>query len=205
MTRIKICGNTRKEDVDLAVELRVDLLGFIFGPSKRQIDVERARQLVTDVPGTIERVGVFVHEPADVIEKAIDACGLTAVQIYRPITPDDRRLGVTLLPALRVRNGEDLDALNFESTDRPLLDTWASESAGGGTGQTWDWGKASRLARRYPILVSGGLTPGNVGDAVERLRPWGVDVCSGVEAEPGHKDPEKLRAFVAAVRRVDRP
>ena len=204
MTRIKICGNTRKEDVDLAVELRVDLLGFIFGPSKRQIDVERARQLVTDVPDTIERVGVFVHEPADVIEKAVDACGLTAVQIYRPITPDDRRLGVTLLPALRVRNGEDLDALSFESTDRPLLDTWASESAGGGTGQTWDWGKASRLARRYPILVSGGLTPGNVGDAVERLRPWGVDVCSGVEAEPGHKDPDKLRAFVAAVRRVDR-
>lgn len=204
MTRIKICGNTRKEDVDLAVELRVDLLGFIFGPSKRQIDVERARQLVTDVPDAIERVGVFVHEPAEVIARAVDACGLTAVQIYRPITPEDRRLGVTLLPALRVRNGEDLDALSFESTDRPLLDTWASESAGGGTGQTWDWGKASGLARRYPVLVSGGLTPANVGDAVDRLRPWGVDVCSGVEAEPGRKDPDKLRAFVAAVRRVDR-
>ena len=204
MTRIKICGNTTKEDVDLAVELGVDLLGFIFGPSKRQIDVERARQLVADVPDTIERVGVFVHEPADVIEKAVAACRLTAVQIYRPITPDDRRLGVTLLPALRVRNGEDLDALSFESTDRPLLDTWALETAAGGTGQTWDWGKASRLARRYPILVSGGLTPGNVGDAVGRLRPWGVDVCSGVEAEPGRKDYEKLRAFVAAVRRADR-
>jgi phosphoribosylanthranilate isomerase len=203
VTRIKICGNTRKEDVDLAVELGVDLLGFIFGPSKRQIDVEQARQLVADVPDTIERVGVFVHEPTEVIERAVDACGLTAVQIYRPITPQDRELGVTLMPVLRVRNGEDVNALSFESTDHPLLDTWASETAGGGTGQTWDWGKASRVARRYPILVSGGLTPGNVGDAVERLRPWGVDVCSGVEAEPGRKDAEKLRAFVEAVRRVD--
>lgn len=203
MTKIKICGNTRKEDVDLAVELGVDLLGFIFGPSKRHIDVEQARQLVGDVPDAVERVGVFVSEPVEVIGQAVEACGLTAVQIYRPITPQDRELGVTLLPALRVRNGEDLDALRFEPRDHPLLDTWASDTTGGGTGQTWDWGQASRLARRYPILVSGGLTPSNVGDAVDRLRPWGVDVCSGVEAEPGRKDPDKLRAFVSAVRKVN--
>jgi phosphoribosylanthranilate isomerase len=204
VTKIKICGNTRKADVDLAVELGVDLLGFIFGPSKRHIDVEQARKLVGDVPDTVERVGVFVSEPVEVISQAVEACGLTAVQIYRPVTPQDRELGVTLLPALRVRNGEDLDALRFEPRDHPLLDTWASDTTGGGTGQTWDWGKACRLARRYPILVSGGLTPSNVGDAVDRLRPWGVDVCSGVEAEPGRKDPDKLRAFVSAVRKVDR-
>jgi phosphoribosylanthranilate isomerase len=204
MTKIKICGNTRKEDVDLAVELGVDLLGFIFGPSKRHIDVDQARELIGDVPDTVERVGVFVSEPVEVIAHAVEACGLTAVQIYRPITPEDRELGVTLLPALRVRNGEDLDALRFEPRDHPLLDTWASDTTGGGTGKTWDWGQASRLARRYPILVSGGLTPTNVRDAVDRLRPWGVDVCSGVEAEPGRKNHEKLRAFVEAVRRVDR-
>jgi len=203
LTRIKICGNTRKEDVDLAVELGVDLLGFIFGPSKRHLDVDQAQQLVADIPDTVERVGVFVHEPVELIETAVHACGLTAVQIYRPITAEDRALGVTLLPALRVRNGEDLDALAFEPSDHPLLDTWASDTAGGGTGQRWDWGQASRLARRFPILVSGGLTPGNVGEAVDRLRPWGVDVCSGVEAEPGRKDHDKLRAFVAAVRKVD--
>jgi len=203
MTRIKVCGNTRKDDVDLAVELGVDLIGFIFGPSKRHIEIDQAKQLVGDIPDTVERVGVFVHEPADVIENAVDACGLTAVQIYRPITSEDRQLGVTLLPALRVRNGEDLDDLAFETSDHPLLDTWASETAGGGTGQTWDWTKAARLARRYPILVSGGLNPSNVGDAVRRLKPWGVDVCSGVEAEPGRKDHAKLRAFVEAVRRVD--
>ena len=204
MTKIKICGNTRKADVDLAVELGVDLLGFIFGPSKRHVDVDQARQLVGDVPDAVERVGVFVSEPVEVIAQAVEACGLTAVQIYRPITPEDRELGVTLLPALRVRNGEDLDTLRFEPGDHPLLDTWASDTTGGGTGKTWDWGQASRLARRYPILVSGGLTPTNVRDAVDRLRPWGVDVCSGVEAEPGRKNHEKLRAFVEAVRRVDR-
>jgi len=205
MTRIKVCGNTRKDDVDLAVALGVDLIGFIFGPSKRHIEIDQAEQLVGDIPDTVERVGVFVHEPADVIEKAVDACGLTAVQIYRPITSEDRHLGVTLLPALRVRNGEDLDDLVFDTTDHPLLDTWASETAGGGTGQTWDWTKAARLARRYPILVSGGLNPNNVADAVHHLKPWGVDVCSGVETEPGRKDHAKLRAFVAAVRGIDRP
>ena len=204
MTKIKICGNTRKEDVDLAVGLGVDLLGFIFGPSKRHIDIDEARGLVAHIPDTIERVGVFVSEPVNMIAQAVEACGLTAVQIYRPATEEDRALGVTLLPALRVRNGEDLDALSFEPSDHPLLDTWAADTTGGGTGQKWDWGMASRLARRYPILVSGGLTPANVADAVDRLRPWGVDVCSGVEAEPGRKDHDKLRAFVAAVRAVDR-
>ena len=203
MTKIKICGNTRKEDVDLAVELGVDLLGFIFGPSKRQIDIMRAKTLVADVPDGIERVGVFVEESPATIREAIDACGLTAVQIYRPISSEDRQLGVTLMPALRVRNGEDLDGLRFETTDRPLLDTWASETTGGGTGRTWEWTKAAGLARRYPIIVSGGLNPSNVADAVERLGPWGVDVCSGVEAEPGRKDHTKLRAFVVAVRRAD--
>jgi phosphoribosylanthranilate isomerase len=203
VTKIKICGNTRREDVDLAVELGVDLLGFIFGPSKRHLDVDQAQQLVANIPDTIARVGVFVSEPVDVIAHAVEACGLTAVQIYRPITAGDRELGVPLVPALRVRNGEDLDALSFEPGDHPLLDTWASDTTGGGTGQTWDWSKASRLARRFPILVSGGLNANNVADAIERLRPWGVDVCSGVEAEPGRKDHAKLRAFVAAVREVN--
>jgi phosphoribosylanthranilate isomerase len=204
MTKIKICGNTRQEDVDLAVELGVDLLGFIFGPSKRQLTIGQARSLLNDVPAGVERVGVFVAEPAEAIAEAIDGCGLTAVQIYRPITAADRELGVALLPALRVRDGEDLDALDFETGDHPLLDTWSSETAGGGSGQAWNWNQADRLARRYPIVVSGGLNPNNVVAAINRLRPWGVDVCSGVEAEPGRKDHPKLRDFVSAVREADR-
>jgi phosphoribosylanthranilate isomerase len=203
MTKIKICGNTQRQDVDLAVELGVDLLGFIFGPSKRQITVDQARALVDHVPGTVGRVGVFVAEPAELIAQAVAACRLDAVQIYRPITPADRQLGVAMLPALRVGNGQELDGFSFEAGDHPLLDTWSPETAAGGSGQTWEWAKAERLARRYPILVSGGLTPGNVAAAINRLQPWGVDVCSGVEAEPGRKDHVKLRAFVAAVREAD--
>jgi phosphoribosylanthranilate isomerase len=203
MTKIKICGNTRKQDVDLAVELGVDLLGFIFGPSKRQIDVARGKALVADVPAGIERVGVFVDEPTAAIREAVEACALTAVQIYRQITSEDRQLGVALLPVVRVGNGDNLDGLTFETTDHPLLDTWASNTTGGGTGRTWEWTRATRLARRYPIIVSGGLNPINVAGAVQRLKPWGVDVCSGVEAEPGRKDHAKLQAFVNAVRRAE--
>jgi phosphoribosylanthranilate isomerase len=202
MTKIKICGNTRPQDVELAVELGVDLLGFIFAPSKRRVSVDDAKALIADVPDTVERVGVFVDEPPAQIALAAEACRLTAIQVYRPLTQRDRSLGLVLLPAFRIRNGEDLTAMRFENGDHPLLDTWAPDTIGG-TGRTWAWTAAGNLARRYPVIVSGGLTPTNVAGAVRALRPWGVDVCSGVEAEPGRKDDRKLRAFVEAVRLVD--
>ncbi|HEY9288719.1 MAG TPA: phosphoribosylanthranilate isomerase [Candidatus Dormibacteraeota bacterium] len=203
MTKIKVCGNTRREDVALALELGVELLGFIFTRSPRHVGIDDARRLTADIPGNVERVGVFIDEPSDEIATAIERCGLTAVQLYRPITEEDRRLGVPLLPALRMRDGASLNEDGFHATDHPLLDTFRPDTDGGGSGQTWEWSVAEALARRYPIVVSGGLTAGNVGTAIARLRPWGVDVCSGVEAEPGTKDPDKLRAFVEAVRRAD--
>jgi len=202
MTRIKICGNTRPEDVELAVELGVDLLGFIFTRSKRQISIEKGKALTSDIPESVGRVGVFIDEPSALIAAAIEACRLTAVQIYRPITAEDRALGVRVFPAVRMRPGEPATADGFEPSDHLLLDTWNPMSDGGGTGQTWNWDQAGALARRYAVIVSGGLDPTNVADAVRRLRPWGVDVCSGVEAEPRKKDPQKLRAFVDAVRAV---
>jgi len=203
VTKIKICGNTRAQDVELAVELGVDLLGFIFTRSKRQVHIDEIKGVIGQVPGTIERVGVFIDEPPEQIAAVAHACGLTAIQVYRPLTEKDRSLGLLLLPAFRVQEGEDLTAIPLENGDHPLFDTWTPDTIGG-TGRPWAWPQAKAVARRYPVVVSGGLTPDNVDGAVRELHPWAVDVCSGVEAEPGRKDHAKLRAFVEAVRRVDR-
>jgi phosphoribosylanthranilate isomerase len=202
VTKIKVCGNTRADDVELAIELGVDLLGFIFTRSKRQVRVDDVLATIGGVPETIERVGVFIDEPPEQIAEVAHACGLTAIQVYRPLTEQDRALGLLLLPAFRVQDGEDLSAIHVENGDHPLLDTWAPDTIGG-TGRAWVWSQARAVARRYPVVVSGGLTPDNVDGAVRELHPWAVDVCSGVEAEPGRKDHAKLRAFVEAVRRVD--
>jgi phosphoribosylanthranilate isomerase len=201
MTKIKICGNTRATDVRLAVELGVDLLGFIFTRSQRRIDPEHARALIDEVPDGVQRVGVFNEEPPAEIARVAGVCRLTAIQLYRPPTAEDRALGLLVLPALRVQDGQAL-AIAVENGDHPLLDTWTPDGLGG-TGRSWSWAQAQDVARRYPVVVSGGLTPLTVSGAVRQLRPWGVDVCSGVESEPGHKDPAKLRAFVAAVRQAD--
>jgi phosphoribosylanthranilate isomerase len=203
MTRIKICGNTRAADVRLAVDLGVDLLGFIFTRSKRQVDVAQAKAMIDDVPDAVQRVGVFNDEAPAEIARMAAACRLSAIQLYRTPTAEDRALGLLVLPAIRVQDGEEL-AITVENGDHPLLDTWTEDSLGG-TGRTWSWARARDVARRYPVVVSGGLTPTNVAGAVRQLRPWAVDVCSGVEAEPRHKDPAKLRAFVAAVRQVEGP
>jgi len=203
VTKIKICGNTRGDDVELAVELGADLLGFIFTRSKRQVRVDEIRGVIAMVPAGVERVGVFIDETPDEISKVAQACGLTAIQVYRPLTEKDRSLGLLLLPAFRVQEGEDLTGIPLESGDHPLFDTWTPDTIGG-TGRAWAWPQARAVARQYPVVVSGGLTPDNVEGAVRELHPWAVDVCSGVEAEPGRKDPAKLRAFIEAVRRVDR-
>ena len=203
MTKIKICGNTRGEDVELAVDLGADLLGFIFTRSKRQVRVDEIKGVIAQVPPGVERVGVFIDETPEEISRVAQACGLTAIQVYRPLTAKDRSLGLLLLPAFRVQEGGDLAAIQLERGDHPLFDTWTPDAIGG-TGRAWAWPQAKAVARQYPVVVSGGLTPDNVDGAVRELHPWAVDVCSGVEAEPGRKDPAKLRAFVEAVRQVDR-
>jgi phosphoribosylanthranilate isomerase len=204
VTKIKVCGNTRADDVEFAIGLGVDLLGFIFTRSKRQVRVDEVKAIIAQVPDTVERVGVFIDEPPEQIAAVVEACGLTAIQVYRPLTEQDRALGLLLMPAFRVQDGEDLTAIHFENGDHPLLDTWAPDTIGG-TGRAWAWSQARVVARQYPVVVSGGLTPDNVDGAVRELHPWAVDVCSGVEAEPGRKDHAKLRAFIEAVRRVNRP
>jgi len=202
MTHIKICGNTESDGVRLAVTLGVDLLGFIFTRSPRRVTIEQARRLIAEVPERTGRVGVFIDEPADEIAGTIEACDLTAVQLYRQPTAADRALPVPLLPVVRLRTPEDAADLQFAPTDRPLLDTYTPDAMGG-TGKTWDWTLAESLALRYSVIISGGLRPENVGAAIRQLRPWGVDVASGVELQPGVKDLARLEWFVRTVRETD--
>ncbi len=202
MTRIKICGNTELDGVRLAVRLGADLLGFIFTRSPRRVSVEQANALLEEVPPTTGRVGVFIDEDPGEIASVLKACPLTAIQLYRTPTPADRALGVPLFPALRLEAGGELPRLALAQGDHPLLDTWQPDAIGG-TGKTWDWTLAESLARRYPVVVSGGLRPENVGAAIRQLRPWGVDVCSGVERKPGVKDLGRLEWFIRTVRQAD--
>ena len=202
MTHIKICGNTEPDGVRLAVSLGVDLLGFIFTRSPRRVSVEQAQALIAGVPEHIGRVGVFIDEPVEEIASTVEACELSAVQLYRTPTLADRQLPVPLLPVVRLRTPEDAAELQFGPTDKPLLDTYLPDVIGG-TGRTWDWTLAEPLVGRYPVIISGGLRPENVGAAIRQLRPWGVDVASGVELLPGVKDLARLEWFVRVVRETD--
>jgi phosphoribosylanthranilate isomerase len=202
MTHIKICGNTEPDGVRLAVSLGVDLLGFIFTRSPRRVTVEQAQALIAGVPEHIGRVGVFIDEPVEEIASTVEACELSAVQLYRSPTAADRQLPVPLLPVVRLRTSDDASDLQFAPTDKPLLDTYLPDVIGG-TGRTWDWTLAEPLVGRYPVIISGGLRPENVGAAIRQLRPWGVDVASGVELLPGVKDLARLEWFVRVVRETD--
>ena len=202
MTHIKICGNTEPDGVRLAVSLGVDLLGFIFTRSPRRVTVEQAQALIAGVPEHIGRVGVFIDEPVEEIATTVEACELSAVQLYRTPTLADRQLPVPLLPVVRLRTPDDASDLQFAPTDKPLLDTYLPDVIGG-TGRTWDWTLAEPLVGRYPVIISGGLRPENVGAAIRQLRPWGVDVASGVELLPGVKDLARLEWFVRVVRETD--
>jgi len=215
-TRIKLCGMTREEDVDAAVALGVDALGFVFyGPSPRAVTIDRAARLVARVPSSIATVGLFVDAPRDAIDAVLAAVPLTMLQFHGDETADDcRGYPVPHLKAARVQPG--LDLLEFTAAHREaralLLD--AHTAAYGGSGKVFDWslvppqliGTSSRSAhgdgRR--VVLSGGLNAANVADAITRIRPWAVDTSSGIEHAKGIKDPAAMQAFVAAVRSIDR-
>jgi phosphoribosylanthranilate isomerase len=201
-TRIKICGITRPEDALVCVDAGVDAVGFNFWPgSKRQITVAGAAEIAGALPPGILRVGVFVRaRPADV-RSTVAAVGLSAVQLHGDEEPADYvEAGVPLWQVLRI--GSSLPETVSARAAELLLD--AKAEGFGGSGRSFDWSLA-RGARRYglPFWLAGGLTPANVGEAVQRAEPFGVDVASGVESHPGMKDPALVRAFVAAVRATE--
>ncbi|HXX23634.1 MAG TPA: phosphoribosylanthranilate isomerase [Terriglobia bacterium] len=206
-TRVKICGVTRLEDAQRAVELGAAALGFNFYPhSPRYIEPGAAHAIVRQLPLFVTAVGVFANESdaGHVISLAHQA-GVTAVQMHGPGFPALHELlsAFTLVVAVAVREGFKPEELGRFKPSAYLLDAFGADRLGG-TGKTFDW-NAARAASKYgPIILAGGLTPENVARAVREVRPFAVDVASGVESAPGIKDPAKLRAFFAAVAEADR-
>lgn len=204
-TRIKVCGLTRAEDVSAVVAGGADACGFIFAPSPRQVTVEQAAKLARLVPPPVGRVGVFVNAGRDEIQLAVEACALTAVQFSGAEAPEDLvGLPVPVIKVLKV--GMEFDWEVAEPyrghATALLLDTYTPGKEGG-TSQSFAWSAIGEPPGWAPIFVAGGLHPGNVGACIGALRPFAVDVSSGVESSPGVKDSDKIESFVAAVRAAD--
>ena len=202
MTRVKICGITRLEDAELAASLGAWALGFILWPgSSRHVEEAVAAGIARRVRRQAELVGVFVNPTLDEVARAVDVIGLTHVQLHGEEGPSfatetARRTGAKVIKAARVGGLADLQSLERFRTDLHLLDA-SVEGARGGTGRSWDWKLAAQRRSKIPMVLSGGLTPENVAEGVAALHPYAVDVASGVEAEPGIKDPAKVEAFLA--------
>jgi phosphoribosylanthranilate isomerase len=202
-TRVKICGITNMDDAVSAVESGADALGFIFfEKSPRFIEEEEARSIVSRVPPYVTTVGVFVNEEPKEINRIVKSAGLDRVQLHGAEGPEVcRAIEAKVIKAARISGKEDLQGLDRYDVSAFLLDTFR-EGVEGGTGQTFDWDIALEAKKLGTVILSGGLTTENVVDAINHVRPWGVDVTSGVEKEPGKKDPEKIKRFIERVRSV---
>jgi phosphoribosylanthranilate isomerase len=200
--RVKICGITRRDDALTAVAAGADALGFMFYErSPRFVAVEQAAAICRELPPLVTRVGVFVGASADFIRSTASACGLGAVQLHGGESPEFcRQFALPVIKAFRIRGPESLAGLAGYDTAAVLLDSYVPGQQGG-TGARFDWSLAAETATAgRPIFLAGGLTAENVAEAVRAVRPYAVDVSSGVESAPGCKDPEKVRRFIAAVR-----
>jgi phosphoribosylanthranilate isomerase len=208
---VKICGTTNLRDALLAVDSGADAVGFVFGPSKRRVTPEQVADITRAMPAGIEKIGVIVNETRERIEEIGRVAGLTGVQLQGDETPtftnDLRALGLRLLiKTVQASSGIDSLATKVESyrevADRILLDS-GSPAERGGTGKRFAWKEVANALTNLAgtrVIVAGGLNPENVAEAIATLQPWGVDVVTGVESEPGKKDPDKVRAFVEAAR-----
>jgi phosphoribosylanthranilate isomerase len=211
-TWIKICGTTSIEDALASIEAGANALGFVFAPSRRRVSPKQAREIANRLPGNVERVGVFVNESAEAIRATVEQAGLTAVQLHGEETPEfiaglfapqpgghRARVIKTVLANDNFATNWNLFRPNHQLVDFILIDS------GSGSGKTFDWHATHALIADHGLrfIIAGGLDPENVGAAIRKFSPWGVDVVSGVEQAPGRKDPEKLKLFVNAVRKAE--
>ena len=201
MTRIKICGTTNLDDALIAVEAGADALGFIFVPNTpRYLPPDEAAKIIEELPPFITTVGLFVNAEQKEIDTIANNCSLDAIQLHGEEPPE---LCVTLnrrvVKAFRVKDESSLSRLHDYHVRAYLLDTYVKGTMGG-TGKVFDWNLAVKAKQYGRIISAGGLNPHNIASAILRVRPYGVDVSSGVEASPGRKDPAKVKAFIGAVR-----
>ncbi|MDD2367447.1 MAG: phosphoribosylanthranilate isomerase [Desulfuromonadaceae bacterium] len=197
MVRVKICGITNLEDAFMAVKAGADALGFVFfEASPRNITVERAAEIIALLPPFVQTVGLFVNEDLARVNSVADRCNLDIVQLHGDETPlfcdgVNRRV----IKAFRVKNESSLESMKSYHVAGYLLDAW-SPAAHGGTGKTFNWDIAAKAAASDTIILAGGLTPENVADAVAAVKPYAVDVSSGVEITPGKKDATLVNGFI---------
>jgi phosphoribosylanthranilate isomerase len=205
-TRVKICGITRAQDAMAAVRAGADALGFVMWPgSPRQVTPAQALAIARDVPALVTRVGVFVDETPRAVAAAVRAAGLHAVQLHGDEDPERyRSCGATLIKAVSLVDAADVARALASADDVTLLVDARDIVRRGGTGRLANWSLARTLARARPILLAGGLDAGNVGAAIRAVRPWGVDVSSGVETAPGRKSTRKITALMARIAKADR-
>ncbi len=219
MVWVKICGTTNLEDAQAAVDAGADALGFVFAQSPRRISPHEAKGIIAALPRKVETVGVFVNQKSRVILETAEKAGLTGVQLHGDETlefahelRDGAGAAGTKLRIYKAIAMKRLTAggLNF-ALPKKLISAYVLDSGSwtkrGGTGKKFDWKQAAPLVRfvggRFDLIIAGGLNPQNVAKAIRLFRPWGVDVVSGVEREPGKKDHEKVRAFVKAAKNCD--
>jgi phosphoribosylanthranilate isomerase len=200
---VKICGVTNVDDAELAAAGGAWAIGLVFHPpSPRRCELDVAAEIGAAMKRRTEVVGVFVNAPIDEVAQVAEAAGLSIVQLHGDEGPSycdevRRRTGLRVIKAARVRDISSVRGLSAYGTAFHMLDAHAPGQFGG-TGESFDWVLAAGHGGELPLILSGGLTPENVADAVELVKPFAVDVASGVEAEPGRKDPEKLRRFFEA-------
>lgn len=195
--KVKVCGMTSLKDALNAVEGGADAVGFIFyKKSPRSVTMKTVREIVLELPPFVDTVGVFVDETAEQINKIADYCNLDIIQLHGDESPTYcKKIRRKVIKAFRIKDMQSVKKISNFQVSGFLLDTF-SENLHGGTGKVFDWNLALPAKKFGPVIMAGGLTPNNVQQAVRQIRPYGVDVCSGVESEPGIKDHKKVRAFL---------
>ncbi|MBD0282425.1 MAG: phosphoribosylanthranilate isomerase [Thermoleophilaceae bacterium] len=209
MTRVKICGITNPADARRAADLGAWAIGMIFWPqSSRACSIEDAEAIGAELRRRLHLTGVFVNATLEEVARVVDRCGLTLLQLHGDEGPAycreaARRTGCEVMKAVRVKDAANVHDLRRFGTDLHLLDAYSPRTPGG-TGETFNWELVRLHPSHPPVVLSGGLTPDNVGEAIAIARPFAVDSASGTEGAPGRKDPAKLTAFFRAVEAADR-